>query len=70
MTAHAQRAVLLFVILLVPLVSACLPATPPPPLPSDDPAPVPEPMALENSEVPDLPFPDNPDPTLCGIPTR
>ena len=26
--------------------------------------------AMRSPEVPDLPFPDNPDPSLCGIPTR
>jgi hypothetical protein len=26
--------------------------------------------AMRNPEVPDLPFPDNPDPSLCGIPIQ
>jgi hypothetical protein len=26
--------------------------------------------AQRDPAIPDLPFPDNPDPTLCGIPTR
>jgi len=26
--------------------------------------------AMRSSNVPDLPFPDNPDPSLCGIPTQ
>lgn len=26
--------------------------------------------AMRSSDVPDLPFPDNPDPSLCGIPTQ
>jgi hypothetical protein len=27
-------------------------------------------QSLRESNVPDLPFPDNPDPTLCGIPVE
>jgi hypothetical protein len=36
-------------------------------------APAPSPLATQPqraSDVPDLPFPDNPDPNLCGIPVK
>lgn len=46
-----------------------------PPLSQDSASPVPIPEILcdtlvRDADVPELPFPDNPDPNQCGIPTQ
>ena len=67
---------------LLVILSACGFAPPATPTTPQDPAPAtPSPFPLDptyaaqiaelrDPEVPDLPFPDNPDPTQCGIPTE
>ena len=60
---HPERATLGLILAL--LATACVPAAP-----VVAPTPTLNPALVRAPDVPALPFPDNPDPTLCGIPTR
>jgi hypothetical protein len=61
-----MRAALLLSVLVVFGV-ACSSALEQPPTPPTQPAPA---GPQRDADVPELPFPDNPDPNACGIPTQ
>ncbi len=66
------RAFSTLILLLLAALAACAapPAQAPTPVPEDHGALPVAGAALPERAIPPLPFPDNPDPTLCGIPVR
>lgn len=68
--SHKPPAVTAGLVLMLWLLVACASATAVPPHPPLDATYAAQLAALRDPAVPELPFPDNPDPSQCGIPSR